>query len=345
MARNIGLYFLRMGRDVAFWDRDRAWLDKLERRIGKDLKRLRSMDEDAKQGSASFFGPDHGSMPAVDVLIETVEESLGQKRNAIASLRAHLREGGIILTNSSSILPDEIGPGVAGAHFFHPVDLTGFVEAVIPADEQGTKGGTLEFLQAAGFDVIEQHEQNAFAINRLMLPVQNECMLALRRGVPPAIVDKASVSDTIPVGVLSMMDSIGLDTVCSAAGRYVGRMPEDEASDYDALRLGLDQLVAMGKMGVKNRNGLLRGEPLPWEGDTTLRSDFGESLAALFLNTCDRFVDCREIGENDLKTALDGLFGIEYPCNDTAPLEREALLAAGLRDTGFPYWHPLGRDD
>ena len=105
MARNVGFFLLRGGNDVAWVDRDHQWLLKMEKRIGKDRKRLASVDEQASPGEASFFLAGEPGIPECDVLLETIEEDVEAKRGIIAGLRDHLVDGGLVLTNSSSILP------------------------------------------------------------------------------------------------------------------------------------------------------------------------------------------------------------------------------------------------
>ncbi|NOZ00813.1 MAG: hypothetical protein GXP54_02860, partial [Deltaproteobacteria bacterium] len=214
MARNVGFFLLRRGMDVVWADRERDWLAALEKRIGKDLRRLDFIDGETTTGKASFFSADDGGLPECDCLIETIEEDAPAKRAIIKALRERIVEGGPLLTNSSSILPGELGKGVAGAHFFYPVDMTGFVEAIFDEATDGNERvQVLGFLRSLDLDVIEQGPANAFAANRLFLPVQNECFKAVMAGVAPNLVDRASVSEALPAGTLAMMDSIGLDTV------------------------------------------------------------------------------------------------------------------------------------
>lgn len=316
MARNVGFFLLRGGNDVAWVDRDHQWLLKMEKRIGKDRKRLASVDEQASPGEASFFLAGEPGIPECDVLLETIEEDVEAKRGIIAGLRDHLVDGGLVLTNSSSILPDELGTDITGAHFFYPVEMTGFVEAIFPdPSDPGIRTSALDFLRGAGLDVIVQGPSNAFAVNRLLLPVQNECFRALLAGRSAIDVDEASVSDLLPVGTLTLMDAIGLDTVHEAAKRYVERMSPDEATGFLPLTTGLQTLTAMGKRGTKNRDGLLKGRPLPWAKRelTDAEGGLASSLATLFSTTCTDFVDRGEMDERSLGLALSSLFGVDYP--------------------------------
>ncbi|NOZ02249.1 MAG: hypothetical protein GXP54_10220, partial [Deltaproteobacteria bacterium] len=138
---------------------------------------------------------------------------------------------------------------------------------------------------------------------------------AVMAGVAPDIVDDASVSEILPVGTLAMMDSIGLDTVHAAVIQYTARMPEAEAQALTPLREGLKVLVDMGKHGAKNRDGILRGRPLPWTLDDPPELDpgFTNRIAALFRETCEAFVREGLMDRGSLGLVLDGLLGVTAP--------------------------------
>ena len=345
-ARDIGVFLLASGHDVIWVDRQRAWLDDLGRRVARDLRRAAEPTGGVapRLGTPAFGLVGDAALPDVDVLLETIEEDPSAKREIVAALRGHVRPGGLVATNASSILPREVGPGVVGLHFFFPVALTGFVEAIFEGDAAAAARGRCSELAASlGLAVIAQDPASAFAVNRLLLPIQSECLRELRAGAAPVDLQAASVSELLPWGVLGPMDSVGLDTVAAAAARYVARMQPAEAADHAALRDGLAQLVAMGKRGAKNRDGLLRGRPLPWTvAGAPLRAGFGDELAILFRHTCERMLAAGQLDAPSLTIALSGLFDAAYPWAAAAELggreRREAVLAARHRETGLGYW-------
>jgi len=77
--------------------------------------------------------------------------------------------------------------------------MTGFVEWVVPAQASSNASARIrQWLTDLGLAVIEQDEARAFAVNRMLLPIQNECFTALRAGVTAARVDEASMSKLLP---------------------------------------------------------------------------------------------------------------------------------------------------
>jgi 3-hydroxybutyryl-CoA dehydrogenase len=310
MARDVGAWLLRKGHRVGFVGRDPVRLDELRLRIEKDLRQL--TDEDVPvAGTAATFHLQGGPLPRADIVLECVVESLAVKRRIVDTLAEAAGPDALLVSTSSSILPSAIHPRCAGVHFFYPVQLTGFVELVVPAGLSAAPFRAL--VQRLGLQPIAQDEVHAFAVNRLFLPVQHRCVAALRDGLAPAQVEQASKSALLPVGQLSLMDAIGLDTLSAAIASYLTRMGASEADALAPLRDGVRELVRMGKRGQKSGDGFLCGRPLPWAASgRTLPATFGEEVARLFHETCARFLRDGELTERDLRLALAGLFGVEW---------------------------------
>ena len=310
MARDVGAWLLRNGFRVGFVGRDAGRLRELERKVERDLRR--HMDEEIPVSIASATFHRFGEpLPTAEVVIECVVESLEAKRSALDSLIPAATADSLVLSTSSSILPSAIHPRCAAVHFFYPLELTGFVELIVPL---GVPAAPIEaFVHALGLKTIAQAEAHAFAVNRLFLPVQARCVAALRAGAPAAEVDSASKSHLLPVGQLSLMDVVGLDTIGASVSSYLARLSEAEANQLAPLRDGVLELVKMGKLGQKNGDGFLCGRPLPWAaGGSRTQKGLGDALARLFDESCRRFVAEGEMTQGDLRLALSGLFGVEW---------------------------------
>jgi len=205
----------------------------------------------------------------------------------------------------------------------------------------------LEFLRGDGLHAIVQSASNAFAVNRLLLPLQAEAVRALRAGWPAAVVDGASATPLVPFGQLSLMDAVGLDVIAPAVASYCRRLPPEEARDYAELIDALGAMVASGKRGRKNRDGFLCGSPLPWAGESPSRGDAAElarDFSALAANTCARAVESGDIDAGSLDLAFSALFAAAIPlgeewrrCRDSGQAERLARLS---RTTGRSYFLP-----
>ena len=300
MARNLGGYFLGRGVPVCWISPEPSRLADARRTVETMVRRSGDV---SRLAGAYFSLAGDASLPAPSLILECTSESAEAKRAALARLGSAAETAGI-WSASSSLLPSQIHPRCVGAHFFYPAELTGLVEVIEDRDGQASA-----WLAAHGFQVIRQTAASAFALNRLLLPVQNECLQALFRGCDPAEVDAASANPLVPVGQLSLMDSVGLDVVSASVVNYLGRMG-DAARGLEPLRDGLARLVAMGKQGRKNRDGLLSGRPLPWPAATGARVE-ARGFYDLLRETCGRFIESGWISEEDLMTGLTGLYHCE----------------------------------
>jgi len=355
MGLDSGLFFLRRGWRVTWLTGDPGRRDEFAHRIARELRRL----EDAGPGAAGAdvaqvrLLDDLGDLgeTAPDLFLEAVCEDVAQKRNVFRRAARQLTAETPLATISSSILPGEIHPRCLGAHCFYPLEITRLVEAVIPRGVGDRDGGVLlEILQGVGLHTILQTASNAFAVNRLLLPLQAEAARALRAGWPPAVVDGASATPLVPFGQLALMDAVGLDVIAAAVANYCRRLPPGEAQDYAELGETLRALVASGKRGKKNRDGILSGAPLPWalsapapENAAELTDDF----RALAANTCTRAIESGDIAAEDLQLAFSSLFDAAVPldeerrrCRDSRRLEQLARLH---RMTARSYFLPETR--
>jgi 3-hydroxyacyl-CoA dehydrogenase len=312
MARDIGAFLLGRGWGLTFLSRDADRLQSFQARMARDVRRIaRDHGTVVEPAFGLVGGPDVARLLAsVSGLLETIEERAESKKALFETLVPHLSPIAWILSNSSSYLPWSLHPGCLGSHFFRPVSLTGFLEVVVPAGADHVRVSRLCSLwREAGLHVILQDESSAFAVNRLLLPVQTECLAMLLAGASPEAVDGESAR-ALGVGLLGMMDAIGLETVANAVEAYRSRMEPAEAATLEPLARGLSELLSMGKRGRPNGDGLLVGEPLPWAGGAgTVASDTATRLRTIFHATCRDFTGRGFIESADLRLVLDSLFG------------------------------------
>ena len=347
-----GLFFLRRGWRVTWLAGDPGRREEFARRIARELRRLEDADTGADRAGAAqvllLDGPGGLGETEPDLFLEAVREDVEQKRSVFSRIAPLLAAQTPLATISSSILPGEIHPRCLGAHCFFPLEITRLVEEVIPRDTGERDAGVLlEILRGAGLQVIAQTDSNAFAVNRLLLPLQAEAVRALRIGWPAAVVDAASLTPLVPFGQLALMDAVGLDVIAAAVANYCRRLPPGEAKDYAELGETLRELIASGKRGKKNRNGFLSGSPLPWAVDVPSPGDaagFADDLRALAAITCTRAIESGDIDPEDLALAFSSLFATEAPleeerrrCRDSGQVDRLTRLR---RVTGRSYFLP-----
>lgn len=334
LGRNLGRFLVEHGLEVTWLSRDAERLAACERRLRRQLRE--------HAGSIDFRLVDE-DLPACDWAIESIEESLAAKRALHGRMAERLPAGVPLLSNSSSFLPRQLHPRAAGLHFFFPVEMSGLVEWIAPAAYPAALAARVgSLLERVGLQAIAEDEASAFAVNRLLLPLQCECMRALRRGCAPEEIDRASRSPLLPVGQLALMDAIGLDVLRPSVANYLVRLPEPAAGSHRDLLEGLEILVAAGRLGQKNGQGLLVGAPLPWARDPAqpLEADFAAELDALARNTLAWFLARGELSPADLRLAMSALFGVDS-INEAAlrPADLRLLERRHLVE-GRTYWQP-----
>jgi len=355
MGLDSGLFFLRRGWRVTWLTGNPGRRDEFARRIARELRRLGDAEPGAAgAGTAQVRLLDDRGEPgetAPDFFLEAVREDLAQKRNIFRLVALRLSVATPLATVSSSILPGDIHPRCLGAHCFSPLEITRLVEVIVPSESGNREAGVLlGILRGVGLSTIVQTASNAFAVNRLLLPLQAEAVRALHAGWPAAVVDNASATPLVPFGQLALMDAVGLDVIAPAVANYCRRLPPGEVQDYAELGETLDTLIASGKRGKKNRNGFLSGSPLPWAVGAPAPGDVAElahDFRALAANTCARVIESGDIDAEDLDLAFSSLFAAAVPldeerrrCLDSRQVERLARLH---RATGRSYFLPNAR--
>lgn len=321
MATNIGSFLMKKGHPVTWLSEDNNHLATLESKITKIYKRIqRYSSESIKISEPSFYTYHEKSVASADIIIESTTESRDKKREALSYIEHLITDNAVLLSNSSSILPREIHPACIGCHFFYPVELTGCIELLFPTDVSDNKKKKVQtFLKELDLQVLEQSDKNAFAVNRLLLPLQNEILHLLRAGYDPRTLEEASALPIMQIGQLSCMDAIGLDVIYASIQNYIARMPEAGKDEYNPLLKGLMELTAMGKYGDKNKNGLLTGDPLPWAVNQQSDSEkLKEQFQTIFRKTCYSFINNKQISLKSLAFVLSSVFQSEIMIDSTS---------------------------
>ncbi len=146
---------------------------------------------------------------------------------------------------------------VAGIHFMNPVPVMKLVEGIRGLQ---TSSETFQVVRAVaermGKTFIEAKDMPGFAVNRILMPMLNEAIIALAEGVASAEdIDLAmKLGTNQPMGPLTLADFIGLDT-CLAIMNVLHEGLGD--SKYRPSPL-LKQYVAAGWLGKKTRRGFYR---------------------------------------------------------------------------------------
>ena len=195
-----------------------------------------------------------------DLVIEAVTENIKVKMKIFTQLDKICSSGTILATNTSSISITEIAAStkredkVIGMHFMNPVPIMKLVEVIRgrKTSDETTKT-IIELSETVKKIAIEVNDYPGFIANRILLPMINEAIEALNKGVA-----KVKNIDSImkigmghPMGPLQLADFIGLDVCLS----ILEVMHEGFKNSKYAPSELLVNMVKSGKLGIKSGEG------------------------------------------------------------------------------------------
>ncbi len=240
----------------------RAGLGALDESLSKAVSRGR-LDAGQQAEIRARVRPAAGFADAagVDLAVEVVPERMEIKRQVFAELDRVCSPEAILATNTSSLSVTSIAaatkhPGrVVGMHFFNPAPVMGLVEVVatvLSDDRVPAAAGALA--RRLGKTPIKVDDRAGFIANALLLPYLNHAAGLLESGYATAAdIDKAATAGIgLPMGPLSLLDLIGLDTSLSILEVLHGEFGLPRYCPAPLLR----RLVAAGRTGRKAGRGI-----------------------------------------------------------------------------------------
>ena len=199
-------------------------------------------------------------LAAADLVVEVVPERLAIKREVIAELDRACRADAVIATNTSSLSVTTIAAGsahpgrVVGLHFFNPAPVMRLVEVVTTVlTEPAAAAAVTELASRLGKTPVQVTDRAGFIANALLLPYLNHAVRLLETGYASREDIDAAVTIGIglPMGPLTLLDLIGLDTSLSVL-EVLDR--EFGGTRYTPAPL-LRRLVEAGRTGRKSGHG------------------------------------------------------------------------------------------
>ena len=334
IARDTGMYFLKKGHAVSWVSANETRLMELQAWADKSVRIfMKYSGGSVKQVSASFYLYNELEDEKYEVIIECVKEQLEDKKAAVLRLEKYLNNT-LLLSVSSSILPSRIHPDCAGFHVFYPLELTKTAEIILPASLPLSKKDSLTTMCAEnGITGIVQDEITAFAVNRLLLPLQNEVFRALENGIGADDINGASASPLFPAGQLDFIKKVGPAVVRASVDNYQARMKPVGRDAYMPLSKGLAKMVDSPERSQQ-------GKRLSHEDFDTLK----KRLYYLFINTCFGFLERKEILRSDLDHVLDSVFGAEIGLDEAVGKEGKknivGVLEEGYKKNKYDFYKP-----
>ena len=203
---------------------------------------------------------DINSVKSSDLVIEAVTENIKVKMKIFTQLDEICSSETILATNTSSISITEIAAStkredkVIGMHFMNPVPIMKLVEVIRGRKtSDDTTKTIIELSETIKKIAIEVNDYPGFIANRILLPMINEAIEALNKGVA-----KVKNIDSImkigmghPMGPLQLADFIGLDVCLS----ILEVMHEGFKNSKYAPSELLVNMVKSGKLGIKSGEG------------------------------------------------------------------------------------------
>jgi 3-hydroxybutyryl-CoA dehydrogenase len=194
------------------------------------------------------------------LVIEAVSENPAVKRDLFARLGAMCEPWTVLASNTSAISIARLGEAsgrpdrVVGIHFMNPVPVMKLVEVVRAMETSArTMDLALALVRRLGKTPVVCKDVPGFIVNRVLMPMINEAIVALDQGVASAeAIDLAMVEGTNqPVGPLALADRIGLDTVLAICEVLYQDLGDPKFMPSPLLRT----YVATGRLGRKSGQG------------------------------------------------------------------------------------------
>jgi 3-hydroxyacyl-CoA dehydrogenase / enoyl-CoA hydratase / 3-hydroxybutyryl-CoA epimerase len=273
---------------------------------------------------------DYSGFKSCDIVIEAVFEDLTVKHKVLKDLEAEAKKDLIFASNTSSIPITKIAEvssrpeRVVGMHYFSPVHKMPLLEVIRTAKTSDEVVATaVELGKKQGKTVIVVNDGVGFYTSRILGPYMNEASWMLAEGVPVEVIDQAAKDWGFPVGPLTLLDEVGIDTA-----EKVAKIMHTAFGDRMSPPPGLEKLVGDGRSGRKGQKGfyLYDGKKKkdvdasvykvlgiePKHGQKHDLEALGERLALAMV--CEAI---RCLGEGILRSPRDGdigaIFGIGFP--------------------------------
>ncbi len=270
MGHGIAQVHAAAGKQVILYEPELARAEAGRTRIEGNLERAVAKGRLSAEERAAVLGriratDDLREVEDADIAIEAVFEDEPVKTELWGELDGRAPGRCIFATNTSSISIDRLAAAIApgrrpafvGMHFFSPVPVMPLVELIRgSATEDGTEAAVRALAAELGKQVIVSRDRPGFIVNRILMPLLREAMIAYEEGLGTAedIDTGARVGLNHPMGPLQLADFIGLD-VCLNVMKVLHEGLGDARFAPPAV---LERLVAEGHLGQKTGQGFYR---------------------------------------------------------------------------------------
>jgi 3-hydroxybutyryl-CoA dehydrogenase len=224
----------------------------LQRKVDKG--QLQAEERDAALGRLRVT-TDLSDFERCDLVIEAIVEELDAKTTLFAELERIVRPEAVLATNTSALSVTEIAAAISspervvGMHFFNPAPLMPLVEIV---QAQLSSDEAVEAAYAVGVQMgkrpIRCHDTPGFVVNRVLIPLLNDCIRILDEArITPEDLDAAMTAGAgWPMGPCTLIDLVGIDVHVHASEALYEKLREPRMAPPP-------RIVAMSNAGLLGR--------------------------------------------------------------------------------------------
>lgn len=268
-AAKAGIEVLLVDRDLASAEKGKGYAAK---RLARDLEKGRTTQAKIDALLARIHPADgYDGLADVQLVIESVFEDRAVKKDVIARISAALPAGVPIASNTSGLpitslaeysdRPDRF----IGLHFFSPAERMPLVEIIRGAKTDDTSWAhALDFVGALRKTPITVNDGPGFFTTRFIGSFVTASLAMLEEGVKPALIENGARMVGMPMGALTISDSIGLDV------SYHAGMAQAKERGIEPTLGVIGKLYEAGRHGMKNGKGFFDwgadGEKRLWSG-------------------------------------------------------------------------------
>ncbi|MDH4127763.1 MAG: 3-hydroxyacyl-CoA dehydrogenase NAD-binding domain-containing protein, partial [Spirochaetota bacterium] len=198
-----------------------------------------------------------GKLRDVDLLIEAVVEDVDTKIKVFTDIQSNLSESTIIASNTTSISINELSKHIKnkenflGLHFFNPVDKMLLVEIIRSKyTSDKTILTAVNYARNIGKTPIVINDGVGFVTSRVLFPYLNEAVFLIEEGKDIELIDRVITSFGMPMGPITLLDVVGIDTAHSA-GKILNTAFPDRFMQSPILKLLIDN----NRLGQKSGMG------------------------------------------------------------------------------------------
>jgi 3-hydroxybutyryl-CoA dehydrogenase len=237
-------------------DKIKAGLATINGNLARQVSRQR-ITEEQRQSTLKKITPglSFDNFADCDIVIEAVVEELYAKRELFGELEKVCRHDAVLATNTSALSVTEIAGAtstperVVGMHFFNPAPLMPLVE-IVRAERTSDQAFDAAYAlgERLGKHPIRCHDTPGFVVNRVLIPLLNDCVRVLDEArVTPADLDAGMKHGAgWPMGPCELVDLVGIDVHVHASEALWEKLREPRMAPPA-------RLVAMANAGLLGR--------------------------------------------------------------------------------------------